>query len=271
MVDSHTISRQLHDSIPFQSSTHLASYIVQHITCQIDLLSHGDMASSSTRTSARTRDRDKAVRGMGAGQDIAEANRPPRRSHQSRPEPPPIIIINGDVQITRGAFFSRSPDEELEPSRRPRLPTSNTSRENAPIIKRRDRIPDGDDEEEEEESEEIESARDSLSDCEPLSPPPVSRRSPASIRSDQPPPDSAYGGSVRGSRKEKNGAYRAGMSKKLSGGSLGEEVPSHTKMKTKSPNLESDVEDDVNSEENEAHLAPQREDREDQSDDSDDV
>jgi predicted Fe-Mo cluster-binding NifX family protein len=73
--------------------------------------------------------------------------------------------------------------------------------------------------------------------------------------------DSGYSGSTRGSKREKNEAYRASLSKRSLDRSLA----------AKPPSIESNVEEVAASEDNETHLATQRDDGGDNGEDSDDV
>jgi hypothetical protein len=234
------------------------------------------------------RDKDKAVpggtSGGGArGRDITEglvhSSRTPRSSNRSKPEPQPSIFnfnFNGDVQITKGTMFGRSPDEEVEQLRRSRttLPTTpNAYVETAPQRLKPRRIIAVEGEEAEEEFEESESDRDYTWEDEPSQPPLAlrSRATPTSVPRAQTWEDSGYSGSTRGSKREKNEVYRASLSTESSDGSLAEEGSSHTKRKTKPPNVESNVENGATSEDIEMQLATQGDDGGDNGDDSDDV
>jgi hypothetical protein len=235
------------------------------------------MASTSSRNSARTRDKDKAARGVGGGRDIPEAlirsSRTPRRSNRLKLEPQPLIVnFNGDVQITKSTMFSRSPDEEESEKlrrSRPTLPaTSNALGETGRRIQRPHRINPLENEEAEEESEE--SDRDYSCKDEPSQPQSVSRATPRAVQRLQA-WDSGYSGSTRGSKRENNEVYRASLSRGSSDGSLAAEGSSHTKRLTKQPSRESKVVEGATSEDNESHLATQGDDGGDNSDDSDDV
>jgi hypothetical protein len=239
------------------------------------------MASTPSRNSARTRDKDKAARGVvGAGRDTPEpllrSSRTPRRSNRLKPEPPPIVFhFHGDVQLTKSTICSRSPDEE-EPERlrrsRPTLPaTSNAYGETARRIQRSHRISTLESEEVEEESEDFESDRDYSCKDEPSQPQLVSRATPRAVQRVQA-SDSGYSGSTRGLKREKNEVYRAAsLSRGSSDGSFAAEGSSHAKRKTKPPSGESKVEEGATSEGNESHLVTQGDNRGDNNDDSDDV
>jgi hypothetical protein len=237
------------------------------------------------------RDKDKAVPGGGGGgaggggargRDITESlihsSLTPRHSNRFKPESQPINIFNfnGDVQITKGTMFARSPDEETEQLRRPRptLPTTpNAYGETAPQRTKPRRIVPVDDDDEEEEFEGSESDRDYTWKGEPSQPPLAARTraAPMSAQRAQAWEDSGYSGSTRGSKREKNEVYRASLSTGSSDRSLAEEDSSRPKRKTKPPSIESNVEKGTTSEDNETQLATQRDDGVDNGDDSDDV
>ena len=236
------------------------------------------------------RDKDKAERGgrsgrggAGRGRDMTEdcihSSRTPRRSNRFKQgtQPQPIIFnFNGDVQITKGTMFGRSPDEEMEQLRkaRPTLPTTtNAYGETALQRPNHRRIIATEDEEAEEEFEESESDRDYTWGDEPPQPPLASssRATPTPAQRVQTWEDSGYSGSTRGSNREKNEVYRASLSRGSSDGSLAEEGSLRTKRKTNPPSLESNVEKGTTSEDNEMQLAAQRDDGGDNSDGSDDV
>ena len=206
---------------------------------------------------------------------LVRSGRAPRRMNRFKPDPQPIIFnFKGDVQITKGTMFGRSHDEELEQLRRsrPTLPAAPTAYgETAPRIQRPHHIVAVENEEAEDESEEFESDRDYSCEEEPSQPPLVSTATPMSAHRVQSWQDSGYSGSTRGSKREKNEVYRAGLSRGSSNGSLAEEGSSHTKRKAKLPSVESNVEECATSEENETHLATRGDDGGDNGDDSDDV
>jgi hypothetical protein len=227
------------------------------------------MASTPSRSSARLRDKDKAVRGAVGGRDNAESlarsSRTPRRSNRLQPEPPPIVVnFHGDVQI-KGTMFGHSASEELGQLRgsRSTLPAAaNAYGETAPRIPKSRRVIALEHEEEDEESDEFEYDREDSCDDEPSQPPLVSRAASTSAQRVQTlQEDSGYSGSTRGSKREKNEAYRASLSKRSLDRSLA----------AKSPSIESNVEEVAASEDNETHLATQRDDGGDNGDDSDDV
>ncbi len=232
------------------------------------------------------RDTGKAVQGGPGGggprerdtnEGIINSSRTPRRSNRVKPETQPIIFnFNGDVQITKGTMFGRSPDEEMEQLRRsrPTLPTTpNAYIETAPQRPKPRHIIAIEDEEAEEESEESETDRDYTWEGEPSQPPLASRSRATTTAAprDQTWEDSGYSGSTRGSKREKNEVYRASLSTGSSDGSLAEEHSSHTKKETKLSSAESNVEKGATSEDNETQLATQGDDGGDNGDDSDDV
>lgn len=206
---------------------------------------------------------------------LARTGRAPRRVNRFKPEPQPIIFnFNGDVQITKGAMFGGSLDEEMEQLRRPRpmLPAEPSGHgETAPRIQKPHRIIAVENEEAEEESEEFESDRDYSCEDEPSQPPLISTATPMSAHRVQTWQDSGYSGSTRGSKRAKNEVYRASLSRGSSDGSLAEEGSSDIKRKAKLPSVESNVEEGATSDDNETHLATQGDGGGDNGDDSDDV
>jgi hypothetical protein len=241
------------------------------------------------------RDKDKAVRGGRVGmsgggrggtrgrdititEDPIHSSRTPRRSNPFKPEPlqPIIINFNGDVQITKGTMFGRSPDEEMEQLRRPRLTlptTSNACGETAPQRPKPRPIIVVEDEEVVEEFEEFDFDREYTWEEEPSQPPLASRSraAPASAQRVQTWEDSGYSGSTRGSKREKNEVYRASLNRRSSDGSLTEEGSSHTKRKARPPSVDSNIETGATLEDNETQLATQGDEGGDYGDDSDDV
>lgn len=258
------------------------------------------MASLSSRSKVPIREREKAVRGGGAGSGGAElaggdargrdltvtegmvrSSRAPRRLNPFTPEQsqPIIFNFNGDVQITKGTMFGRSPDEEPEPLRRPRpmLPTtSNAYGETAPQRPKTHRIIPIKDEEVDEEITESEPEADRYYtwEGEPSQPPLASRSRAAPISEAQQVQtweDSGYSGSTRRSKREKNEVYRASLNRGSSDGSSTEEGSSHTKRKVKPPSVDSNVETGASPEDDEPQLAAQGDEGGEYGDDSDDV
>jgi len=235
--------------------------------------------------------KDKAVRGGRGGRgrggmhgrDITvtegpiHSGRTPRRSNPFKPEPlqPIIFNFNGDVQITKGTMFGRSPDEEMEQFRRPRLTlptTPNPYGETAPQRPKPHPLIVVEDEEVEEEFEESDSDRDYTWE-EPLQLPLASRSrsAPTSAQRVQTSEDSGYSGSTRRSKREKIEVYRASLNRRSSDGSLTEEGSSHTKRKARPPSVDSNIETGATPEDNETQLAIQGDEGGDYGDDSDDV
>jgi len=209
---------------------------------------------------------------------LIHSSRTPRRSNPFKLEPlqPIIFNFNGDVQITKGSMFGRSPDEEMEQLRRPRLTlptTPNAYGETAPQRPKPRPIIAVEDEEAGEEFEESDSDRDYTWEEEPSQPPLASRSraAPTSAQRVQTWEDSGYSGSTRGSKREKNEAYRASLNRRSSDGSLTEEGSSHMKRKAGPPSVDSNIETGATPEDNETQLATQGDGGGDYGDDSDDV
>ena len=239
------------------------------------------MASTSSRSSARLRDKDKVVRGAAAGRDIAEAPvRSSRTTRRSNPEPQlqytTINNVYGDIQITKGPLFGRALDEDSGPSQRshPALP----GRQNvyAAAAPRPRRIIADEDDDTREESDDIESSRNFSGEDEPSNALLLSRATPTPAQQVQ--TDSGYRSATRRSKQGKKEAYRASLNKKLSNAPLRESHSSHKKRKTKPRAVESNEsnnEDSATSDDNEKHLATQGDDEGDgedggNDDDSDD-
>jgi hypothetical protein len=236
------------------------------------------MASTSSRSSARIRDRDKAVRGTGHGRNTANAEDPerssrtPRYSNQFKPEPQPIIVnFNGDVQITKGTMFGRPPDKDLQrpwmPS--PALRASNGYGEAALQIQRYNPRNTAEDEEVE---AEFEGFGNYSYEDEPSQPPPLpSSAIPTAEQRVRTWQNSGYSGNTRESQREKHEVYRASLSRGSQDGLLADESSSRRKEKTKPLSVESTVEDGGSRDDNEIHLGTQGDDGGDNGDDSDDV
>lgn len=239
------------------------------------------MASTTSRSSARARDKDKAVRGTGVRHDIAgsvtRSNARPRRSNAFKSDPQPLIInFNGDVQITKGTMFGGPPDEDLEssPRSRPTLPATPSAYGKIASRKQNPgRIVDVDSEESEEYSEESESGGGYSYEDEPSQRSSVRRATPTSKQRVQALQDSGYEGSTRESRQGKKGVYRASLSRSRGSSDefLAEEGPSHTKRRLKRPSGKPDIEGGSDSEDNETHLARREADEGENGDSSDDV
>ncbi|KAE9367092.1 hypothetical protein N431DRAFT_418205 [Stipitochalara longipes BDJ] len=247
------------------------------------------MASTSSKNKVPIRDKDKAVRaaqggGVGGGargrdiptrEGLIHSSRTPRRSNPYKPEPsqPIIVNFNGDVQITKGSMFGRSPDEGIEQLRRARQPTTPIAYGEAALQRSKPRhIIAIEDEEAEAEFEDFESDGEYTLERE-LSQPPSASRSRAAPRSAQrvqTGEDSGYSGSTQGSKREKNEAYRASLNRRSPDGSSIEEGPSRTKRKAKPPSIDSNGETGATPEDNETQLATQGDDGGDNGDDSDD-
>jgi hypothetical protein len=256
------------------------------------------MASIPPRSGVPVGDKDKAVRGgrggMGGrggggrggtrGRDITitegliHSSSTPRRSNPFKPEglQPIIFNFNGDVQITKGTMFGRSPDEEMEQLWKPRLtlPTTPNAYGETALQRPKPRpIIAVEDEEAGEEFEESDSDRKYTWEEEPSQPPLASRSraAPTSAKRVQACEDSGYSGSTRGSKREKNEVYRASLNRRSSDGSLTEEGSSHTKRKARPPSVDSNIETGTTPEDNETQLATQGDEGGDYGDDSDDV
>jgi len=243
------------------------------------------MASISSRSKVPNRDRDKAVRGGGVArahdittEGLIHPNRTPRRSTPFKPEAsqPIIFNFNGDVQITKGTMFGRSPDEEIEQLRRARPPLPATPiahGETAPQRSKPRTLIAIEDDETEEEFEEFESDGEYTLEKEPSQPLSASRSraAPASAQRLQAGEDSGYSGSTRGLQRNKNEVYRASLNRRSSEGSLTEEGSSRTRRKAKASSVDSNIETGATLEDKETQLATQRDDRGEYGDDSDDV
>jgi len=243
------------------------------------------MASISSRNKVPIREMDKAVRGGRGGgeargrnitttEGLIHSSRTPRRSTPFKSEPSQLIFnFNGDVQITKGTMFGRSPDEEIEQSRRARPPLHTT-----PIVYEETALQKPKPAhitaiEDEEADEEFESDREYTWEEEPPRPPLASRSkaAPTAAQLVQTGEDSGYSGSTRGSKRDKNEVYRASFNRGSSDESLTEEGTSRTKRKAKARSVDSNFETGGTPEENETQLATQEDEREDYGDDSDDV
>jgi hypothetical protein len=243
------------------------------------------MASISSRSKVPNRNKDKAVRGGGVArahdittEGLTHPNRTPRRSTPFKPEAsqPIIFNFNGDVQITKGTMFGRSPDEEIEQLRRARPPLPTTPIAYGETVPQRPKprhLIAIEDEEAEEEFEEFESDGEYTLEKEPSQPLSAlrSRAAPASAQRLQTGEDSGYSGSTRGSQRNKNEVYRASLNRRSSEGSLTEEGPPRTRRKAKPSSVDSNIETGATLEDKETQLAAQRDERGDYGDDSDDV
>jgi hypothetical protein len=220
------------------------------------------MASTSTKSGARIRDKDKAVRGTLAGREIAES-----RTRSGRPSRrlDPVHITNnyynfvGDVHFN-GAMFASPPGEGLRHSRPPppALPgMPNAQAEITERSRRRGRNFDNEVEEAEEVSEEGDSYRNDSDEAEPLETPVAPRASPTSADRVENWRDSTYGS--RRDSKENHEAYRVSSINRSSNRLSAVEGSSQKKRKTKPPSVELNVEDPAVPVDTETHSIIQRE------------